>query len=438
MRTQKRTDAMWMSSRVPLLALALLIFAAVASSHAASNAADSAADSRITVTNIAGDVAVTMAGSAATVSANSTMLLPARIVTGHDGTLGLTQAGTNISVSSNTDVEIPAEAADGMLVARLVQHSGNVFYDVAPRDLGKLRVETPFLVAVIKGTQFSVAVQEDGTTISLFEGQLEIRTPDGADVVELNAGEIAIRSLIDDTIRIIGMDDLRIAVLPPLPAPAARNGGEGASTAAATGGAAVPDAAAAVGVDDVAVDVDPKDDRLVAVGPPVIATDTGIETTVDFPIEAEHPGLGVGRDTEHPGLGRGRGTVDGGGSVEGPVDLALDADLVIDASSIEVDLEVGADIGGVNVGEEAGLDLGDALDVGLDTNLDLGTVADTGADLNVDGSSIDLAIDAGGLDLDLKVDPPGLVDLKPHQGRREDAPGQRSRGELGGVLVALP
>jgi hypothetical protein len=267
--------------------------------------------------------------------------------------------------------------------------------------------------------------------------------------VELNAGEIAIRSLIDDTIRIIGMDDLRVAVLPPLPAPAARNGGEAASTAAATGGAAVHDAA--VGVDEVAVDVDPKDDRLVRPpqGSPVIATDTGIETTVDFPIEGgnpglgigrdrEHPGLGVGRDTEHPGLGFGRGTVDGGGSVEGPVDLALDVNLVIGASSIEVDLDVGADIGGVNVGEEAGLDLGDALDVDLDTNLDLGTVADTGADLTVDGSSIDLVIDAGGLDLDLKLDPPGLVDLKPHQGRRQDAPGQRSRGELGGVLVASP
>ena len=62
----------------------------------------------------------------------------------------------------DTDVEIPAEAVDGNLVARLVQHSGNVFYDVAPRDVGKLRVETPFLVAVIKGTQFNVAVQ-DGT-----------------------------------------------------------------------------------------------------------------------------------------------------------------------------------------------------------------------------------------------------------------------------------
>ena len=142
-----------------------------ASSHAGSNAVRDADDSRISVTAVAGDVDVTMAGNAVAVSPNSTVLLPARIVTGHDGTLGLTQAGTNISVSNDTDVEIPAEAVDGNLIARLVQHRGNVFYDVAPRDLGKLRVETPLLVAVIKGTQFNVAVQPDSTTISLFEGQ---------------------------------------------------------------------------------------------------------------------------------------------------------------------------------------------------------------------------------------------------------------------------
>ena len=203
MRKQKRT-ARWASS-------SLLILCVVANVHAASNAARDVGDSRISVTAVAGDVEVTMAGQAANVAPDSTVLLPSRIVTGHDGTLGLTQAGTNISVSNDTDVEIPAEAVDGNLIARLVQHRGNVFYDVAPRDLGKLRVETPLLVAVIKGTQFNVAVQPDSTTISLFEGRLEIRTPDGTDVVQLNAGEIAIRSRTDGAIRVVGMDDDRVA-----------------------------------------------------------------------------------------------------------------------------------------------------------------------------------------------------------------------------------
>ena len=203
MRKQKRTAR--------CSSYALLILCLVATVHAASNAARDVGDSRISVTAVAGDVEVTMAGQAANVAPDTTVLLPSRIVTGHDGTLGLTQAGTNISVSNDTDVEIPAEAVDGNLIARLVQHRGNVFYDVAPRDLGKLRVETPLLVAVIKGTQFNVAVQPDSTTISLFEGRLEIRTPDNTDVVQLNAGEIAIRSRTDGAIRVVGMDDDRVA-----------------------------------------------------------------------------------------------------------------------------------------------------------------------------------------------------------------------------------
>src|SRR5688572_29932613 len=239
MRMEKRIAALWFAPRFRRFGPAMLLSVAAVSAHAGSNSADEADDSRIAVTAVGGDVDFTMAGSLVSVAPNTTVLLPARIVTGHDGNVALTQAGTRINVANDTDVEIPAEAVDGNLVARLVQHSGNVFYDVAPRDLGKLRVETPFLVAVIKGTQFNVAVEQDRTTISLFEGSLDIRMPDDTGIVELNAGEIAIRSLIDDSIRIIGMDDLRIAA-PSLPAaPAARDDArapsmapEGGSTAA--------------------------------------------------------------------------------------------------------------------------------------------------------------------------------------------------------------
>ena len=213
MRTDKRIAALTFLRLAPALLLSIV----AASSHAGSKAVRVADGTRISVTAVAGDVDFTMAGSAVTVTPDTTVLLPARIVTGRDGTVGLTQAGTKISVANDTDVEIPAEAVDGNLIARLVQHRGNVFYDVAPRDLGKLRVETPFLVAVIKGTQFNVAVDDDGTTISLFEGSLEIRTPDDSDVIQLNAGEIAIRSLIDDSIRIVGMDDERVAIPPAAP-----------------------------------------------------------------------------------------------------------------------------------------------------------------------------------------------------------------------------
>jgi hypothetical protein len=175
-------------------------------------------DTDVVVTAVSGDVSATMAGAPAELRVDSKVALPTRIVTGSDGAVGLAQAQTAITIAADTDIEIPAEAAEGQLIARIVQHRGNVFYDVAHREVGRLRVETPFLVAVIKGTQFNVAVQGDSTTISLFEGRLEILTPDLDETIQLDAGEIAVRSRIDGSIRVIGMDENRV---PPPPRAAA-------------------------------------------------------------------------------------------------------------------------------------------------------------------------------------------------------------------------
>lgn len=409
MRTQKRT-ARWLS--------VLLVSCVAALAHAA-GLPRGAQDSRIAVTAVAGDVAVTMAGRPAAVEPESTVLLPARVVTGNDGTIGLTQAGTHVYVSNDTDVEIPAEAVDGNLIARLVQHRGNVFYDVAPRDVGKLRVETPLLVAVIKGTQFNVAVLEDSTTISLFEGRLEIRTPDGSDVVQLNAGEIAIRSLTDSEIRVVGMNDERVAV-PRAAQPAA--------------GAAADDRLAAVrGAVEVANGGALLDD-IVAVGGNGVDR-SAVKPVVDLGGASADIGLAAGVAVVGTAVDLGLDAgIDLGG---GPVGLRLDAG--IDLGSAGVDL--GAAVVDLNV--DAGLDLG-TLDLGLDAGLDLGGVVDTSVNAGVDlGSGIvDLGVDLGGaLDVGLNLDlGAGTLDLGLTGGAGPPAPAApppTPRGGLSGLLGGL-
>jgi hypothetical protein len=190
--------------------LVALVLAITAGAALAGSSRSSREPERIFVTAVTGTVSVTMAGSSTPVQLDSTVDLPARIITGDDGMLSLTQAGTNITIAADSDVEIPAEAADGQLIARLVQRRGNVFYDVAHREAGTLRVETPFLVAVIKGTQFNVSVQDGNSTISLFQGRLQIDTPDGSDSVFINAGQIATRNSADNSIGVIGMNDKRV------------------------------------------------------------------------------------------------------------------------------------------------------------------------------------------------------------------------------------
>jgi len=387
MRMPKRIDAQTSPPRLLRFVPALLLVVVAASSHAGSTAVRDADGSRISVTAVAGEVDFTMAGNSVNVAPNAAVLLPARIVTGHDGTVGLTQAGTNVSVSNDTDVEIPAEAVDGNLIARLIQRRGNVFYDVAPRDLGKLRVETPFLVAVIKGTQFNVAVQPDSTTISLFEGRLEIRTPDNSDVVQIDAGEIAIRSRVDGVIRVVGMDDDRAAA--PRPARPA------AAVAALTAPAGLDLAnRAALGSDAVVARVDTRETS--AVTKPLV--DVGLDT-VRAPAALD------------PRIAIENGAVD---LAPGSVDVGLDAGVGVGSAAVDVGVNTAVDLGSarVDVGLDTGVDLaGGSVDVGLDTRVDLGAGTadlslDTGLDLGgtvVDtGAAVDTSLDVGadaGLDL---------------------------------------
>jgi hypothetical protein len=416
-------------SRVVLLSLFLFLAAATSIAYAATPHARVDERGRVSVTAVAGNVAVTMAGAATDVQLESALSLPARIVTGSDGMLGLTQAGTNITVAGDTDIEIPAEAVDGNLVARLVQHRGNVFYDVAHRDVGKLRVETPYLVAVIKGTQFNVAVQEDGaTTISLFEGQLEIGTPDGSEVIQLNAGEIAIRSLIDDAIQVVGMNEERVQLQPA----AGRAAAEGAVAAAPADQTQTPPAAT-----ERAADVSSGEAPAAAVSTGASAasgSSLAVEVTNDDSAGGRRTvqissGLDLGADksaARDAAIDRGLsnaalGVSPSSGGIDPGLSAKLDLDAVHGTAGVDAGLNLGArggDLGlaaGVNVGSmNSDLGLGANLDLSggsaaasLDVGMNRGPTVDVGLDTNIDlrGGGVDLSLDTrldlGGMTPDL-------------------------------------
>src|ERR1044072_807548 len=140
-----------------------------------------------------GTVSATSAGVPVPLSAGAILQLPATVRTGADGAVELRQGPSTFAAAGNTELEIPQSAAEDGLIERIIQIRGNAFYSIGKRTGTRLRVEAPYLVAVIKGTQFNVAAQDDSTTIALFEGHLEVRASDDSDVVDLDAGEIAIR-----------------------------------------------------------------------------------------------------------------------------------------------------------------------------------------------------------------------------------------------------
>jgi hypothetical protein len=443
------TDDMEMSAMRTLRAtttitIASIIGCALSTSplvHAASPAQRNIDDNRIVVTDVAGTVTVSSLGVPSRVHVDSTLALPSRIVTGSDGSLGLRQAHTSISIAPDSEIAIPQEAADGNLIARLVQYRGNAFYDVAPREVSKLRVETPFLVAVIKGTQFNVAVQQDSTTISLFEGRLEIRTPDDSEVIQLNAGEIAIRSRNDGAIRVIGMNDDRLA-----------------APRAATEPIAGDDAGLAAMVDVDASSADTRFDANVDLGAPNAGLT--LAAGADLGVGSVDLGLDAGADL---GMGSADLALDAGADLgAGSVDLGLDVGADLGAGSVDLGLDVGADLGAgsLDLGLDTGVDLdAGTLDVGLDTGVDLGgATADLGLDttLDVGGGSLDVGLDAGldlgaggtdigidvgldqGLDVDVTVGDTGLdvgIDLGGDEPVIDVLPSPpEGGGGLGGLL----
>ena len=348
----------------------------------------------IVVEQLGGAVEVTVADVAFNARVGSSLGLPARILTGSDGNIAIRQSRTGVAIAPDSDVEIPAAAREGQLIARMIQHRGTAFYDVEPRPVEKLRIETPYLVAVVKGTQFSVLVQDGRTTVSLFEGLLELRSIDDAEVVELAAGQIA-----------VGAPGGGIQVLPMnadlLPEAAAL--GQDAAIVGSQGSGSIAAVAAAADVDAIAAGV--------ATGSVATGGDqsASIASVASFSI-ASGSGSGSGIDAE-ASLSVGGGLDIGASSPTGAgVDVGLDAGL-----------DAGADLGGgsVDVGLDAGLDAGadlggGSVDLGLDTALDVGTDAgggsvdagldaslDSGVEVEADLTLGDVAIEAG---LDANLD----------------------------------
>ena len=199
------TDPVVRTSATLALALCALLMSSVAL------AVDSG---DILVVSLKGEVFVTMSGAKRPMRAGSVLEPPATLRTGRDGAVELRQGATTLSVGPETVLEFPALEKRGAPIDRIVQPRGNVFYNIGKREGRKLRIETPFLVGVVKGTQFNVAAQDETTTISLFEGLLEVHAADESGVVDLRAGEIASRQREDKGVNVLKMDGPKAPVTP--------------------------------------------------------------------------------------------------------------------------------------------------------------------------------------------------------------------------------
>ncbi len=118
--------------------------------------------------------------------------LPIEIETGVNDSATFALVNSVIEVSPNSLMRIVApENQDVGVVQRVLQQAGSSLFRVHRGTMDRFQVETPFLVSVVKGTVFNVLVRDDGATVSLQEGRLQVNSLDARQTVDLAPGDVA-------------------------------------------------------------------------------------------------------------------------------------------------------------------------------------------------------------------------------------------------------
>ena len=143
------------------------------------------------VTEASGDVQVMRAGVSRTATRGGMLYSGDILVTGDGGRAVVTRGEEYMIVSPSSRLRLPGDTRSGG-ITQIIEEIGNVIYNVQRRNHQHFSVETPYLAAVVKGTTFSVTVDETGSSVQVLEGLVEVSTLDGgaSDLVE--PGEVAL------------------------------------------------------------------------------------------------------------------------------------------------------------------------------------------------------------------------------------------------------
>ena len=110
--------------------------------------------------------------------------------TGRTGRVLLKRGDEMILVSPNSVVGVPAQKKEG-LSTTILQRAGSILLDVEKRNVKHFEVETPYLAAVVKGTQFRVTVNAGKTTVDVVRGQVEVADFKSGQIAQVMAGQHA-------------------------------------------------------------------------------------------------------------------------------------------------------------------------------------------------------------------------------------------------------
>ena len=95
------------------------------------------------------------------------------IRTGRNGRVLLVRGEETILIAPNSVVGLPETEKDGSSTT-ILQQAGSILLDVEKRNVKHFEVETPYLVAAVKGTQFRVSVERNDASVAVLRGEVEV------------------------------------------------------------------------------------------------------------------------------------------------------------------------------------------------------------------------------------------------------------------------
>ena len=113
----------------------------------------------------------------------------ATVMTGDDGRAFLVRGSQTLLIGPNTVVTLPDGDSNG--ITTILQRAGEITFDVDHQKIDHFKVETPFLAAVVKGTNFTVRVDDDGATVTVNRGLVEVTDLATGDMADTPAGQVA-------------------------------------------------------------------------------------------------------------------------------------------------------------------------------------------------------------------------------------------------------
>src|SRR5262245_14819068 len=126
------------------------------------------------VSKSSGEVWMTTSGVQQASLTSEAVLKPGdSIRTGRSGRVLLTRGEETILIAPNSVVALPDKPQDG-LSTTIIEQAGSILIKAEKRNVKHFQVETPYLAAVVKGTQFRVDVGQKGSRVEVLEGKVEV------------------------------------------------------------------------------------------------------------------------------------------------------------------------------------------------------------------------------------------------------------------------